>query len=137
MVDVTMLNSSIIFKKLNRPDRERQSNNFHINFCLDVGYKLIDAQVSICFKFQCASQNFNFKMNAKKRSAVELLGYTVRPCDYNSSAATSRVDSKKKRRCVTCGTTSDKKTTMRCSTCEVFVCKKHSVSFVKCSKCLG
>lgn len=128
MVDVAMLNSSIIFKKLNRPDRDHQSNQFHINFCLDVGYELIDAHVR---------QNLNFKMNAKKRNAVELLGYTVPGYNYNSSAATSRIYSTKKGRCVPCGRTSDKKTTMRCSTCEAFVCRKHSVSFVKCCKCLG
>ena len=124
MVDIALLNSSIISKKLNQPESDRRSNQFHINFCLDLGYELIDAEVR---------KHLNTNMNQKMRRAAELLGYSVPSLDLNLSAAS--VENRKRGRCISCDRKSDKKTTMRCSTCENFVCKKHSLSLVKCHMC--
>lgn len=42
---------------------------------------------------------------------------------------------KMRSRCVLCGRAKNRVTTMRCTSCQTFVCKEHSITLIKCQTC--
>lgn len=87
----------------------------------------------------------NLSMSLMKPFLVERARITSLPLDIKASLAkyksTEEVaneaepDLKRKGRCVTCGRSKNKNTTIRCDTCKEFVCKAHSVVKTSCPKC--
>ena len=125
LVDIGLLNASIIMRNLNPPATTAKRNSFRMEFLLEAGYQLLDDHI----KHRVMLKG----MSAAAITAMGLLGYkknvnVVADADDNATQRTMG-------RCKECTRKVDKKTTQKCTKCKNFVCKAHGLKSIVCTKC--
>jgi hypothetical protein len=122
LIDIALLNASIIMRIVNPSLTPGKENSFRYNFLLEVGYQLLDAHIKKRIQQRVSKQAY---------TAMEFLGYKR---DFKPQIETYG-ERRLMGRCTTCSRKNDKKTTQKCSSCHSFVCNEHATKFVKCNTC--
>ena len=113
MIDIALLNSCIIAKLTNEEAGSGGFCGFRFNFMQEVGYELLVAYIK-----------------------VRMAGYsklvTTAPDDTGRAM---EIKPKKSSKCICCSRSSDKKTTQRCTQCNLFICRMHCMGVIQWKQC--
>ena len=122
MIDIALLNASIIMRKSDPPSNEH-SNKFRYNFLTQVAYELVDKHLN--------HRLSTSRLTKPVSTAMSLIGLQT-TCERSSVSC----DSRRSGRCKSCRREKDRKTTQRCSACGAFVCILHCSKSVLCFDCV-